>query len=155
MACGNPGSAKCAGTRAVSAAGRSYGLIRIFFPSLFGQSLCSSAPSGTHRGPLPGVLLCLECQPHRGPPWLGSYSVVQCVKHLMGHPLLFSCQCWHVEREKLWRWLYPLRVTQQCHLASMSTWLSSTGVSHHSLPAYIPSIHLSAVNSSPRPVIAP
>ena len=33
--------------------------------------------------------------------------------------------------------------------------LSSTGISHHSLLLHIPSIHLSAVNSSPCPRIAP
>jgi hypothetical protein len=37
----------------------------------------------------------------------------------------------------------------------MAAWPSSTGISHHSLLPHIPSIHLSAVNSSPRPGIAP
>ena len=68
--------------------------------------LCSFAPSGTWRAPLSGVLLCLVHQAHRGAsltgvllcrlvhqadkgaPWVGSYSVVQCVRHLMG-PLLY------------------------------------------------------------------
>ena len=49
----------------------------------------------------------------------------------------------------------PLHVTQQYHLASMAAWLSSTGISHHDLCPHIPSIHLSAVNSSPHPRIAP
>ena len=49
----------------------------------------------------------------------------------------------------------PLRVTQLYRLASMAAWLSSTGISHHSLLLQIPSIHLSAVNSSPHPGIAP
>ena len=48
----------------------------------------------------------------------------------------------------------PLHVTQQYRLASMVAWLSSTGISHHDLLP-IPSIHLSIVNSSPRPGIAP
>ena len=39
--------------------------------------------------------------------------------------LLFSCRCWPVGRERLWWWLHPLPVTQQYHLASMATWLSS------------------------------
>ena len=34
-------------------------------------------------------------------------------------------------------------------------WLSSTGISHHNLLPHIPLIHLSAVNSSPHPGIAP
>ena len=37
----------------------------------------------------------------------------------------------------------------------MAAWLSSTGISHHSLLPHIPSTHLSAVNSSPCPGIAP
>ena len=46
-------------------------------------------------------------------------------------------------------------VTQQYRLASMAAWLSSTGISHHSLLPRISSIHLSTVNSSPHPGIAP
>ena len=46
-------------------------------------------------------------------------------------------------------------MTQQYLLASMAAWLSSTGISHHSLLPHIPSICLSTVNSSPRPGIAP
>ena len=37
----------------------------------------------------------------------------------------------------------------------MAAWLSSTGISHHSLLPHIPSTHLYAVNSSPCPGIAP
>ena len=37
----------------------------------------------------------------------------------------------------------------------MAAWLSSTGISHHSLLPHIPLICLSSVNSSPRPGIAP
>ena len=37
----------------------------------------------------------------------------------------------------------------------MAAWLSSTGISHHNLLPHIPSIHLSTVNSSPYPGIAP
>ena len=47
----------------------------------------------------------------------------------------------------------PMR-TQQYRLASMAAWLSSTGISHHDLLPHIPSIHLSAINSSPHPGIA-
>ena len=46
-------------------------------------------------------------------------------------------------------------VTQQHRLASMAAWLSSTCISHHDLHPHIPSIHLSAVNSSPHTGIAP
>ena len=37
----------------------------------------------------------------------------------------------------------------------MAAWLSSTGISPHDLLPHIPSIHLSTVNSSPRPGVAP
>ena len=46
-------------------------------------------------------------------------------------------------------------MTQQYHLTSMAAGISSTSISHHSLLPHIPSISLSAVNSSPRPGIAP
>ena len=46
-------------------------------------------------------------------------------------------------------------MTQQYHLASMVARLFSTGIAHHNLLPHIPSICLSAVNSSPRPGIAP
>ena len=49
----------------------------------------------------------------------------------------------------------PPCMTQQHRLASMAAWVSSTGISHHDLLPHIPSIHLSTVNSSPHPGIAP
>ena len=52
-----------------------------------------------------------------------------------------------MERERLWCWLHPLRVTQQHRLASMAAWLSSTGISHHDLLPHIPSICLSGVKA--------
>ena len=65
--------------------------------------------------------------------------------------LLFSCGFWRVNIPRI----HPLHGTQQCCPSSMAAWLSSTGISHHSLLPHIPSIHLSAVNSSPHPRIAP
>ena len=81
--------------------------------SLWPVFLHSSSHSGTERSPLHGALLCfLVCQAHRGTslfgvllcrwacqalkgvPWEGSYSVVQFIRHLMGHgqdSLSFSC----------------------------------------------------------------
>ena len=68
--------------------------------------LHSSTHSGTQRAPLPGILFCCSAQrAHRGPslagvllcrsecqslkrtPWVGSCSVVQCVRHLTGQTL--------------------------------------------------------------------
>ena len=59
------------------------------------------------------------------------------------------------ERKRLWSWLHPLHVAQNYHLVSMDARLSSTGISHHDLLPHIPLIHLSTVNSSPSPGIAP
>ena len=161
---------------------RSYGPIRIFFwascswhsEGLYGQSLSIVLPIQALRG-----LLCLGpfsvvwCLRHiEEPPWLGSYSVVwcishlnstlggsysvvRCIMHLMGQPLYSAAWCWQVGRERLWWWLHPLCMTQQDHLASMASWLSSTGISHHDLLPRNPSIPLSAVNSCPCPGIAP
>ena len=43
--------------------------------------------SGTQRGPLAGVLLGrLAHQTFKGAPWVGPYSVVQCVSHLTENP---------------------------------------------------------------------
>ena len=40
---------------------------------------------------MPGVLLCFQCIRHiEGSSWLGSYSVVQCLRCLMGQPLCCS-----------------------------------------------------------------
>ena len=49
----------------------------------------------------------------------------------------------------------PATCDSAVSLASMAAWLSSTGISFHNLLPHIPLIHLSAVNSSPRPGIAP
>ena len=145
---------------------RSCGPIRVFFwascswwsEGLFGQSFSVALPIQALRG-LPRLesfsIVWRVCH-IEGPPWLGSYSVVQCIRCLMGQLLYCSAVfagLWG-ERGYLWWWLHPLHVTQQHRLASMAAWLSSTGISHHSLFPYIPLIHLSAVNSSPRPGFA-
>ena len=46
-------------------------------------------------------------------------------------------------------------MTQQYRLASTAAWLSSTGISHHSLLPHVPSTHPCTVNTSPHPGIAP
>ena len=137
---------------------RSYRPIRVFFQAsyswwsegLFGPSFSVA--------PLIQALRGLSC--------LGSFSAVWCIRHTEGSPgsvhqafdgpasLLFSCGCWPVGRQRLWGWLHPY-TWQQYRLASMPAWLSSSGISHHCLLPHIPSIHLSTVNSSPHPGIAP
>ena len=98
---------------------RSYGTLKVFFRAfgswrsedLFGQSFSVAPPIQALRvlAPLPGALLCcLAHQAHRGAPlagvllcslahqslkgapWVGSYSVVQCIRCLMGQPLCCS-----------------------------------------------------------------
>ena len=52
--------------------------------------LCCSTGQA-HRGPPPsaGVLLCrLAHQTLKGAPWLGSYTVVQCVRYLTGQSII-------------------------------------------------------------------
>ena len=89
-------------------------------------------------GTLGGVLLCSSvCQALDGPA-----------------SLLFSCRCWRVGREAMVK-APPTMHDSAVSLASVAAWLSSAGLSHHSLLPHIPSIRLSAVNSSPRPGIAP
>ena len=160
----------------------SYGPIRVLFRAfcslqaegLFGQSFSVAPPIQALRG-LPCLapsLLFSACRDTEGSPWLGSYSVDRCVRHLRGTlrgvlffssahqvfnrpDLLFSCRCWCVRRERLWWWLHLLWVTQQYCFASVTACLSSTGISHRDLLSHIPSIHFSAVSSSPRPGIAP
>ena len=106
-----------------------------------------------YRGaPLDGVILyrSVQCRRHLK----GSYSVVQCIRCLVGQPLYCSDTNAGMWRERGCGDGSPPRVTQQYHLVSMAAWLSSTGVSHHHLP-HIPLICLSAVNSSPHLEIAP
>lgn len=57
--------------------------------------------------------------------------------------------------ERLQRWLHPLHVTQQYHLTSMTTRLSSKGNPLCNLLPHVPGSHLPAVNSRPHPGIAP
>ena len=111
--------------------------------------------SGIRGAPLAGVLLCRSAgQTPKWEPWVGSYSVVPHIRCLMGlslvQLLLMACG----ESEATVK-APPLPVTQQYLLASMAAQLSSTGISHHSLLRHTPSIHLSTVNSSTYPGIAP
>ena len=79
---------------------------------------------------------------------MGSYSVAQCLRRLVGQPLCCSAVAVGLWGEGLWWWLHPLRVTQHCRLASLAAWPSSTGISHYNLLPHTPSVCLSTVNSS-------
>ena len=72
----------------------------------------------------------------------------------MGQPLYCSAADAGLWREAMVM-APPRRHDSAVFHASMAVQLSSTGISHHSLLPHILSIHLSAVNSSPRPRITP
>ena len=79
---------------------------------------------------------------------MGSYSVVQRLRRLMGEPLYCSAADAGCGEREAMVMAPPPCMTQQHCLAAMAARLSSTGISHHSLLPHIPSIRLSAVNSS-------
>ena len=142
---------------------------------LFGQSFSLAQPIQALRGiPYLGSFSVVQVsQAHRGVPWLGSYLVglrirhlkgrpgrgptlVQGIRHLMGQPLCCSAANASVCGERG----YGDGCTPYAWLSSIALlpWLPSSppqAFSHHSLLPHIPMIHLSAVNSSPRPGIAP
>ena len=115
MACGDSSGAKYSGTWTASAAGV-MALSESFIELLVAGDqkaslpvfLCSSTCSGPWRAPLPGVLICCSahkthrhppagvllcrsmCWALKGVPWLGSYSVVQPIRHIEGAPWLGS-----------------------------------------------------------------
>ena len=131
--------------------------------------LRSSVSSGTSRAPLPRALLRRSVhRAHRGRPRLGSCSRSAC-QSLKGAPwvallrssvrqasvgLAFLCSAADVG---MWEERACGDGATPCVdcLASMAAWLSSTGISHHSLLPPTPLIHLSTVNSSPLHGIAP
>ena len=66
-----------------------------------GVLLCCLAHQTHREVPLAGVLLCRSVhQALKGAPWVGSYSVAQCVRCLTAS-LLFSYCCWRVGREAM------------------------------------------------------
>ena len=119
MACGDPDGAKCVGTWTASASGV-MALSEVFFFFFFFELLVSGDEKASlasfsiappvqlegslawvllcclvhqaHRGaPLDGVLLCkLVHQALTGAPCVESYSVVQCIRRLMGQSLCCS-----------------------------------------------------------------
>ena len=107
---------------------------------------------------MPGVLLCCSIYeahregppdwgPLKGHPWVGSYPVVQCVRHLfisiVQLPVLV-----YGEREAM-----VMAPSPTCDSAVSPCF--PTGISHHDLLPHIPSIPLSAVNSSSHPEVPP
>ena len=114
--------------------------------------------SQAYRGdPLAGVLLCrLAHQALKWAPRVGSYSVVQCIRHLMGQPL-------HCSAASAGMWDKREAMVMAPHLAHDSA-LSPcfhgclafpSDISHHDVLLHIPSICLSTVTSKPHPGIAP
>ena len=77
------------------------------------------------------------------------YSVVQCIRLLMGQPL-----CCSAADADMWEREAMVMAPPTVHDSAVAAWFSSTGISHHDLLPHVPSIRLSTVNSSPRPGIA-
>jgi len=133
---------------------------------LFGHSLSVAPPVQALRGlPCLGSFFCCSvCQAHRGAllagilvcrlaplalkvaPGVGSYSVVQCVRRLMGQPLYCSAADAGVWGERGYG-DGSIPVTRQYRLASMAAYLSPTGISHHDLLPHIPSVCLFSLTS--------
>ena len=68
---------------------------------MLGVLLCCLARQAHRGAPLARVLLCgSACQALKGARWVGSYSVVQCIRHLMGQPLYCSAANVGVWRER-------------------------------------------------------
>ena len=175
MSCGVPGGAKCAGTGTASATGVTVLSEPFFKPLVAGDqkaSLASLSPclhlfrhlegalawgpsllfgaSGKQRAPLAGVLLCRSGhQALKGAPWVGSYAVVPCVRwailFIVQQPML---ACGEGEAMAM---APPPPCDSALSPCFHGCWLSSTGISHHSLLHHTPS----SVNSSPRSGISP
>ena len=108
MACGDPGGAKCAGTRIASAAGVMALSESFFKPLVAGNQKASLTSLSSYLHPFRHLEVCfitwgpsllfgarvllyrLVHQALKGAPGVGSYSVVQCVRHLMGQALYCS-----------------------------------------------------------------
>ena len=112
LSCGDPGDAKCAGTGTASATAV-MALSEFFFRAscswqsegLFGQPSSIALPIQTFRG-LP-CLVSFSAVWHirhiEGPLWLGSYPVVQGIRHVVGQPLCCSAaDAGPVGRERVW-----------------------------------------------------
>ena len=124
--------------------------------------------------PLPGVLLwCSASQVHRGALLAGVLLCRSAHRHLKGHPGWGPTPQFSASGI----WWTSLSIVQLLMLACgergtmvpappathdpevspcfHGCQLSSTGISHHSLPPHLPSTRLSTVHSSPHPGIAP
>ena len=121
-----------------------------------GVLLCCCAHQAHRGAPLAGVLLCKSAhQSLKGSRWVGSYSVVQCIRHLMGQPLYCSAA-----NAGMWGQrgfgdgstpIHDLAVSPCFH----GCWAFLPGISYQNLLPHIPSVCLSAVNSCPHLGIAP
>ena len=119
-----------------------------------GALLCCLEHQAQREAPLVGVLFCrLVCQALKWVPWLGSYSVVQCIRCLMGQPLYCSAAVAGLWGERS----YGDGSTPSAVTNALLPRLPSfpPQAFHHNLLPHIPSICLSEVNSSPRPGISP
>ena len=116
--------------------------------------------NGTQRGPpwLESCAVDRRVRHLKGAPRVGSYSVVQCLRRLVGQPLCCSAANAGVWGERGYGdgaapLHHPPCLTQQERLASMAAWLSSTGISQQSPPSHPLKLPL-PVNSGPHPGVA-
>ena len=123
---------------------RSYDPIRVLFQAscswrsdgLFGQSFSIAPPVQALTGlPCLGPFSVFHL---KGPPWIRSYSVVQCLRHLTRQALYCSAADSGSGAREAMVVAPPLHVTQQYRLASMAAWFSSTSIPHHSLLPHTP-----------------
>ena len=120
--------------------------------------ICCSAHQA-HRGSPPRLGSCRSAhQSPKGAPWLGSCSVIQCVRHVMGQPLYCSAADAGVcgEREAMVMAPPPMRDS-----AVSPCFHGCLAFLHRHFPPQSPPSHpldpicLSTVNSSPSPGTAP
>ena len=123
-----------------------------------GVLLCCSAYQAYRGDPPAGVLLCrLAHQALKGAPWVGSCSVVQSVRHLMGQPLY--CSAPEAVQRGGAREAMVMAPPPKHDSAVLPCFHGCLTFLHRhfhqNLLPHIPSVHVSTDNSSLRPGIAP
>ena len=116
--------------------------------------VCCSTHQAGRGAPLAGILLCISaCQPLKEAPWVGSYSVVPYLRHLMGQPLYYSAADAGVWGERG----YGNSSTSMHDSAVLPCFQGCLAFLHrHFPPQSPPSCPLGlSLHSSPCPVIAP
>ena len=121
-----------------------------------GVLLCCAVHQAHRGASLAGVLLCSSVhQSLKGAPWVGSYSVVQCIKRLMGQPLCSATDA------GVWGEAMVMAPPPPHDSAVSPCFHGCLAFLHRHFPPQSPPSHpldpirLSTVNSSPSPGTAP